>query len=106
MIKRWQPTPVLLLGESHGQRGLVGYNKWGHKVSDMTEWVCTTRKNCFRQMARESLPQEVVLKIRRFEEGAVTNQSSQSQEEQGEEPSKHQETGVPCTRERRKARRP
>ena len=42
----------------------------------------------------------------RPEEGAVTNQSSQSQEDQGEEPSKRQETGVPCTRERRKARRP
>ena len=106
MIKRWQPTPVFLLGESHGQRGLVGYNIWGHKVSDMTEWVCTTRKNCFRQVARESLPQEMVLKIRSPEEGAVTNQSSQSQEDQGEEPSKQQETGVPCTRERKKARRP
>lgn len=29
----------------------------------------------------------------------MTNHS-QSQEEQGEEPSKHQETGVPCTREK------
>ena len=106
MIKRWQPTPVFLLGESHGQRGLVGCNIWGHKASDMTEWVCMTRKNCFRQVARESLPQEVVLKVRRPEEGAVTNQSSQSQEEKGEEPSKQQETDVPCTRERRKARRP
>ena len=24
--REWQPTPVLLPGESHGQRRLVGYN--------------------------------------------------------------------------------
>ena len=30
-------TPVLLPGESHGRRSLVGYSPWGHKESDMTE---------------------------------------------------------------------
>ena len=30
--REWQPTPVFLLGESHGQRSLVGYSPWGHKV--------------------------------------------------------------------------
>ena len=24
--EKWQPTPVFLPGESHGQRGLVGYS--------------------------------------------------------------------------------
>ena len=33
----WQPTPVFLPGESHGQRSLVGYSPWGSKESDMTE---------------------------------------------------------------------
>ena len=33
----WQPTPVLLPGESHGQRSLMGYSPWGHKESDTTE---------------------------------------------------------------------
>ena len=33
----WQPTPVSLPGESHGQRSLVGYRPWGRKESDMTE---------------------------------------------------------------------
>ena len=28
---------VLLLGESHGQRSLAGYNPWGRKESDTTE---------------------------------------------------------------------
>ena len=35
--RAWQPTPVFLPGESHGQRSLVGYSPKGHKESDMTE---------------------------------------------------------------------
>ena len=35
--RQWQPTPVLLPGESHGQRSLAGSSPWGHKESDMTE---------------------------------------------------------------------
>ena len=35
--REWQPTPVFLPGESHGQRSLVGYSPWGCKESDMTE---------------------------------------------------------------------
>ena len=35
--QKWQPTPVLLPGESHGQRSLVGYSPWGHKELNMTE---------------------------------------------------------------------
>ena len=35
--REWQPTPVLLPGEFHGQRSLVGYSPWGHRESDMTE---------------------------------------------------------------------
>ena len=33
----WQPTPVFLPGESHGQRGLAGYSPKGYKESDTTE---------------------------------------------------------------------
>ena len=43
--RKWQPTPAFLLGKSHGQRSLVGYSPWGHKVSDTTEWqTAQTRK--------------------------------------------------------------
>ena len=35
--REWQPTPVFLPGESHGQRSLVGYSPWGRKESDMNE---------------------------------------------------------------------
>ena len=33
----WRPTPVLLPGESHGRRNLVGYSPWGRQESDRTE---------------------------------------------------------------------
>ena len=29
--KKWQPTPVFLLGKSHGQRSLAGYSPQSHK---------------------------------------------------------------------------
>ena len=35
--RQWQPTSVLLPGESHGQRSLLGYSPQCHKDSDMTE---------------------------------------------------------------------
>ena len=34
---KWQPTSVLLPGESHGQGSMVGYSVWGRKELDMTE---------------------------------------------------------------------
>ena len=35
--RKWQPTPVFLPGESHGERRLVGYSPWGGKELDTTE---------------------------------------------------------------------
>ena len=35
--RAWQPTPVFLPGEPHGQRSMAGYSLWGCKESDMTE---------------------------------------------------------------------
>ena len=37
--RQWHPTPVLLPGQSHGWRSLVGYSPWGHWESDTTEWL-------------------------------------------------------------------
>ena len=37
--RKWQPTPVLLSGESHGQRSLVRYSPWSRKETDMTEGI-------------------------------------------------------------------
>ena len=35
--RTWQPTPVLLPGESQGHRSLVGCRLWGRTESDTTE---------------------------------------------------------------------
>ena len=35
--RKWQPTPVLLPGESQGKGSLVGCRLWGRIESDMTE---------------------------------------------------------------------
>ena len=35
--RQWQPTPVFLPGEPHGQRSLAGYSLWAGKESDTTE---------------------------------------------------------------------
>ena len=35
--RKWQSTPVFLLGEPHEQRTLAGYSPCGRKESDMTE---------------------------------------------------------------------
>ena len=35
--REWQPTPVFLPGESHGQRKLAGYSPGGHRELDSTE---------------------------------------------------------------------
>ena len=39
---KWQPTPVFLPGESHGQSNLAGYSPWGHKESDTTKHIHIT----------------------------------------------------------------
>ena len=43
ILEKWkQSTPLLLLGEFHGQRSLVGYSSWGCKESVKTEWLTHT----------------------------------------------------------------
>ena len=43
--RKWQPTPVFLPEESHGQRSLAGYSPWGHKESDTTGRLTFSRVN-------------------------------------------------------------
>ena len=35
--RKWQPTPVFLLGKSHGQMSLAGPSPWGCKELETTE---------------------------------------------------------------------
>ena len=41
--RKWQPTPVSLLGESQGRRSLAGYRPWGCKESDTTDHLTTAQ---------------------------------------------------------------
>ena len=36
--RKWQPTPLFLLGESQGWGSLVGCHLWGRTESDTTDW--------------------------------------------------------------------
>ena len=40
--REWQPTPVFLPEESHGQRSLIGYSPWDCKESDTTDRLTHT----------------------------------------------------------------
>ena len=42
--REWQPTPVFLPGESHGQRSLDGYSPWGRETvrHDLVTTTTTT----------------------------------------------------------------
>ena len=46
--RKWQPTPVFLPGESHGQRSLMGCSPWGHKELDTTERLSTRAQKVCR----------------------------------------------------------
>ena len=45
--KEWQPIPLFLPGEYHGQRSLEAYSPWGRKESDMTEVTNTFTFNLY-----------------------------------------------------------
>ena len=44
--RKWQPTPVFLPGESHGQRSLAGYSLRGLKELNMTEHTYKRDNRC------------------------------------------------------------
>ena len=49
--RAWQPTPVFLPGESHGQRSLEGYNPEGVKELDTMEAILHT---CIRDTEKQN----------------------------------------------------
>ena len=60
--RAWQPTPVFLPEESHGQRSLVGYSPWGRKESDTSEHL-STQKYVIKFQGEEAKIALVLLKI-------------------------------------------
>ena len=49
--RAWQPTPVFLPGESHGQRSLVSYSPWGSQ-SVRHDW---SNRACSEQTKSDNL---------------------------------------------------
>ena len=49
--RAWQPTPVFLPGESHGQRSLEGPSPWGCKESYTTEQLSTHTQNLLKKLS-------------------------------------------------------
>ena len=43
--RAWQPTPVVLPGEAHGQRSLASHSPWGCKESATTEATAHSRSS-------------------------------------------------------------
>ena len=52
--RKWQPTPLFLPGESHGQKSLVGYSLWGCKELDMTERLILLKSTHYWITLRQS----------------------------------------------------
>jgi len=54
--REWQPTPVFLPGEFHGQSSLEGYSSWGHKESNTTERLMLSNDMNILFLPRKSQP--------------------------------------------------
>ena len=53
--RKWQPTPVILPGKSHGQRSRTGYSPWGHIESDTAERLTTITNSLLGRSAGEGM---------------------------------------------------
>ena len=57
--RKWQPTPVLLPGKSHGQRSLVGNSPWGLKETERLHFLSFFRVGSGFLVARFSRDQKI-----------------------------------------------
>ena len=57
--RQWHPTPVVLPGESHGRRSLVGYSPWGCWVRH--DWATSLSLFTFMHWRRKWRPTPVFL---------------------------------------------
>ena len=57
-LRKWQLTPVLLLGKFHGWRSLAGYSPQDCKESDMTERLYFKGERCSPGQGIWSFPQQ------------------------------------------------
>ena len=58
--RKWQPTPVFLPGEFHGQRSLEGYSPCCHQRVDTTEGLNSNNKKRAEDHCHCSLKDQVL----------------------------------------------
>ena len=73
--RQWQPSPVFLSAESHGQKSLVGYSPQGHKELYMTEATQLTRtvNHIFKQKSENTQKKWPKSMNGKFTNGATQN---------------------------------
>ena len=79
--RQWHPTPVLMPGESHGRRSLVGCSPWGREESNMTEQLHFQFSLHFYALEKEMATHSSVLAWRipgTGEPGGLLSMGSQS----------------------------
>ena len=65
--KEWQPTPVFLPREFHGQKSLAGYRPWGRRELDQTERLTHTHTHTHTEERKTKLVlQKYLLFMRLF----------------------------------------
>ena len=80
--RAWQPTPIFLPRESHGQRSLAGYSSRGRKELDTIDCACThTHTQDWRE---ESKGRWGGLKIRRETEKEEDSRGNRERGQRGE----------------------
>ena len=65
--RKWQPAPVFLPGKFHGQRSLMGYRPWGHRVRH--DWAT-------QQQEGFSEPLQIALRQMGFPDSSVGKESA------------------------------
>ena len=67
--RKWQPTPVLLPGESYGWRSLVGYGPQGLKESDTTSLSLSPLNSHFSLLQKkQQLRKDIIVFFLAFRE--------------------------------------
>ena len=77
--REWQPTPVFLTGESHGQRSFAGNSPYGHKESDTTEQMALSL--FFTAIERKKKERKSNKKTHKTQKCNPQTQASQCKEE-------------------------
>ena len=83
--RKWQPTLVLLTGESHGQRNLADYSPWGRRKSGTSECLSThiCTRVCIYVLPRWRSWYRICLSVKQMQETWVRSLGREDSLEEG-----------------------